>query len=88
MPGYGTERKDITEYCNNFYGDTALDGAAAPYPVGYTFFGSDGSVFGTDYPVGAEAGADFFRENLAGVRAMNLPEKDSQKVLGVMPRDP
>lgn len=76
------EGKDITEYWQNFYGDTALDGAVASYPVGYAFFGPDRTVFGTDYPFGAEAGEDFYRENLAGVRAMNLPAKDLKKVLG------
>jgi predicted TIM-barrel fold metal-dependent hydrolase len=74
--------KDIKEYWKNFYGDTALDGAVASYPCGYAFFGPDRTVFGTDYPFGAESGEDFYRENLAGVRAMNLPEADLKKVLG------
>jgi len=74
--------KDIKEYWKNFYGDTALDGAVASYPVGYAFFGPDRTVFGTDYPFGMEAGEDFYRENLAGVRAMNLPEAELKKVLG------
>ena len=75
------EGKDITEYWMNFYGDTALDGAVASYPVGYAFFGPDRSVFGTDYPFGAEAGEDFYRENLKGVRAMNLPADELEKVM-------
>jgi predicted TIM-barrel fold metal-dependent hydrolase len=74
--------KDIKEYWKNFYGDTALDGAVASYPCGYAFFGPERTVFGTDYPFGAEAGEDFYRENLAGVRAMNLPEADLNRVLG------
>ncbi len=76
------EGKDITEYWKNFYGDTALDGAVASYPVGYAFFGPDRSVFGTDYPFGAEAGEDFIRENLAGVRAMKIPGAEMKKILG------
>jgi predicted TIM-barrel fold metal-dependent hydrolase len=74
--------KDITEYWKNFYGDTALDGAVASYPVGYAFFGPDRSVFGTDYPFGAEDGEDFYRENLKGVKAMNLPQAEMEKVMG------
>jgi predicted TIM-barrel fold metal-dependent hydrolase len=74
--------KDIKEYWKNFYGDTALDGAVASYPCGYAFFGADRTVFGTDYPFGMESGEDFYRENLAGVRAMKLPEADLKKVLG------
>ena len=75
------EGKDITEYWKNFYGDTALDGAVASYPVGYAFFGPDRTVFGTDYPFGAEGGEDFYRENLKGVRAMNLPADAMEKVM-------
>jgi predicted TIM-barrel fold metal-dependent hydrolase len=76
------EGKDITEYWKNFYGDTALDGAVASYPVGYAFFGPDRSLYGTDYPFGAESGEDFYRENLAGVKAMNIPEEAMKKILG------
>jgi predicted TIM-barrel fold metal-dependent hydrolase len=75
------EGKDINEYWKNFYGDTALDGAVDSYPLGYAFFGPDRSVFGTDYPFGAEAGEDFYRENLAGVRAMQLPAEDINKIM-------
>ena len=75
------EGKDIREYWKNFYGDTALDGAANSYPVGYAFFGPDRSLFGTDYPFGAEAGEDFYRENLKGVKAMNLPAAEMEKVM-------
>ncbi len=74
--------KDIHEYWRNFYGDTALDGAVASYPCGYAFFGPDRTVFGTDYPFGAESGEDFYRENLAGVKAMKIPAEDMQKILG------
>jgi aminocarboxymuconate-semialdehyde decarboxylase len=76
------EGKDIKEYWKNFYGDTALDGAVASYMCGYAFFGPDRTVFGTDYPFGAESGEDFYRENLAGVRAMKIPDEDMQKILG------
>jgi aminocarboxymuconate-semialdehyde decarboxylase len=74
--------KDIKEYWKNFYGDTALDGAVASYPCGYAFFGPDRTVYGTDYPFGAESGEDFYRENLAGVRTMKISDEDMQKILG------
>jgi aminocarboxymuconate-semialdehyde decarboxylase len=74
--------KDIKEYWKNFYGDTALDGAVASYPCGYAFFGPERTVFGTDYPFGAESGEDFYRENLAGVRAMKITADEMQKILG------
>lgn len=74
--------RHISEYWGNLYGDTALDGTVAAYPCGYAFFGPDRMMFGSDYPFGAEAGEDFIRSNLAGVKAMNIPAKDMEKILG------
>ena len=75
--------RHICEYWGNIYGDTALDGTIAAYPCGYAFFGSDRMMYGTDYPFGAEAGEDFIRENLAGIKAMNIAAGDMKKILGV-----
>lgn len=74
--------RPISEYWGNFYGDTALDGTVAAYPCGYAFFGPDRTVFGTDYPFGAEEGEDFIRANLNGVKAMNIPMEEMNKILG------
>ena len=74
--------RHITEYWANIYGDTALDGTVAAYPCGYAFFGPERMMYGTDYPFGAETGEDFIRENLLGVKAMNIPEEDKKKILG------
>lgn len=75
--------RHICEYWGNIYGDTALDGTIAAYPCGYAFFGPDRMMYGTDYPFGAEAGEDFIRENLAGIKAMNIAAGDMKKILGV-----
>ena len=72
----------ITEYWGNIYGDTAVDGTVAAYPCGYAFFGPDRLMYGSDYPFGTEAGEDYIRENLAGVRAMQIPARDMEKILG------
>ena len=74
--------RHISEYWGNIYGDTALDGTTAAYPCGYAFLGPDRMMYGTDYPFGAESGEDFIRENLAGVKAMNIPAEDMRKILG------
>ncbi len=74
--------RHISEYWGNIYGDTALDGTVAAYPCGYAFFGPDRMMYGSDYPFGAEAGEDFIRENLAGVKAMDIPAEDMKKILG------
>ena len=74
--------KHISEYWGNFYGDTALDGTATAFPCGYAFFGPDRMMYGTDYPFGAEAGEDFIRSNLEGIKSMNIPSEDKEKILG------
>lgn len=74
--------KHITEYWKNIYGDTAMDGTVAAYPCGYAFFGSDRMMYGSDYPFGAESGEDFIRENLLGIKKMDIPEEHRKKILG------
>jgi predicted TIM-barrel fold metal-dependent hydrolase len=78
----GTLPRHISEYWKNFYGDTALDGNVASYPCGYAFFGADRMMYGSDYPFGPEAGEDFIRENLAGIKVMNIPDDQKKKILG------
>ena len=74
--------RHISQYWSNIYGDTAVDGTVAAYPCGYAFFGPDRLMYGSDYPFGVEAGEAYIRENLAGVKAMNLPSQDMEKILG------
>ena len=74
--------RHISEYWGNFYGDTAVDGTTAAYPCGYAFFGADRLLFGSDYPFGVEDGEAYIRDNLAGVRAINLPPEEMEKILG------
>ena len=77
----------ITEYWGNLYGDTATDGTLGSYPCGYAFFGPDRMMYGSDYPFGAEAGEDFIRSNLAGVKSMKIPAKEKKNILGGTPKD-
>jgi predicted TIM-barrel fold metal-dependent hydrolase len=74
--------RHISQYWGNLYGDTAVDGTVAAYPCGYAFFGPDRLMYGSDYPFGAEAGEAYIRDNLAGVRAMDIPPRDMEKILG------
>ncbi len=74
--------RHISEYWGNIYGDTAVDGTVAAYPCGYAFLGPERMMYGSDYPFGAEAGEDFIRENLFGVKAMDIPAGDMEKILG------
>lgn len=74
--------KPISEYYGNIYGDTAVDGTLGAFPCGYAFFGADRLMFGSDYPFGPQDGEDFIRENLAGVRAMYIPQEEKKRILG------
>ncbi len=73
---------ELDYYWQNVYGDTAVDGTLAAYACGYAFFGADRLMYGSDYPFGAEAGEDVVRTNLAGVRAMAIPDAEEAKILG------
>jgi predicted TIM-barrel fold metal-dependent hydrolase len=39
-------------------------------------------MYGSDYPFGPEAGEDFIRSNLEGIKSMNIPAEDKEKILG------
>jgi len=74
--------RHISEYYGNIYGDTAVDGTPGAFGCGYAFFGAERMMYGSDYPFGPESGEDFIRENLAGVRALAIPEPEKNKILG------
>jgi aminocarboxymuconate-semialdehyde decarboxylase len=74
--------RHITEYWPSIYGDTALDGTKSSFSCGYAFFGPDRMMYGSDYPFGYEAGEFFIRENLAGVKEMDIPLEAKEKIMG------
>jgi predicted TIM-barrel fold metal-dependent hydrolase len=75
--------RDISEYWKNIFGDTAMSGGTtAAYELGYEFFGPDRLMFGSDYPFGPEAGERSISATLAGIRSMNIPLADKEKILG------
>ncbi len=73
--------RHITEYWQNIYGDTAVDGAVAAYQCGYSFFGPDRMMFGTDYPFGPEAGEYYIKVNLDAMEAMDISDENKKKIL-------
>ena len=75
-------QRDISEYWFQIYGDTAVDGTRGAYPCGYAFFGPYRMMFGTDYPAGLERGEDFIRENLMGVKELDIPKEEMDLILG------
>ena len=73
--------RHISEYWGNIYGDNA-DAAEPTYSCGYAFFGSDRLLLGTDYPFGPQAGEEFIRSSLVGIKAMHISPMDIEKILG------
>lgn len=73
---------ELSHYWKNIYGDTATDGTVASYPCGYAFFGPDRLMYGSDYPFCGEEGEDVIRENLAGIRTLDIPAREMEKILG------
>ena len=74
-------RRPITLYFKQIYGDTALNGGPVEsFMCGYTFFGVDRMLFGTDYPFGHEL--IIIRDNLASVKAMPITQEEKDKILG------
>jgi uncharacterized protein len=80
FPNDSLKRERISDYWTQVYGDTAIDGQFSSFMTGYSFFGPDRIVYGSDYPFGLESGESFIRENIAGVRAMSIPEEEKTKI--------
>ena len=75
--------RGISEYWKNIFGDTAISGGTtAAYELGYDFFGPDRLMFGSDYPFGPEAGERTISATLAGIKSMDIPQADKEKILG------
>lgn len=79
-PQVKTLKRPVSQYWRNFYGDTALDGSADAFVCGYSFFGEDRVVFGTDYPFGPKKGEKFLAENLNAVKKARIPRDAKEKI--------
>jgi aminocarboxymuconate-semialdehyde decarboxylase len=75
------------EYLHKFYADTALYGGTPALMLGYTFFGTDHLLFGTDAPLGGRMTVGNEREILGhtldtvkAIEKMDIPAKDKKKI--------
>jgi predicted TIM-barrel fold metal-dependent hydrolase len=66
------------EHFRKFYNDTALYGNTAALMLGYSFFGADHLLFGTDAPLGPRYGLT--GETILSVERMNIPDEDKEKI--------
>lgn len=75
------ETKRPTEYLSSmFYADTALYGDSPGLMCGYSFFGSDNILFGTDYPYDAEQGDRYIRQTIDAVNNLPISHADKEKI--------
>lgn len=69
--------KPPVEYFKRFYGDTVLGGNTSAMMCGYTFFGADHMVFGTDYPYPGDV---LLEAVIKAIERMNIAEDEKAKI--------
>jgi uncharacterized protein len=69
---------DAQEIFRRFYTDTAVYGSTGALMCGYSFFGADHLLFGTDMPLGPKFGCT--GETIDSIERMNISIEDKEKV--------
>lgn len=73
--------KPPVQYFQRFFGDTVLGGNTSALMCGYSFFGSDHMVFGTDYPYPGPFPGDLNVESIIkAVNRMDIKEEEKAKI--------
>lgn len=67
-------------YFRMFYTDTALYGNTPALMCGYSFFGGDHLLFGTDMPYDSQLGDRATRQVINAIEQMDIPEAGKKKV--------
>jgi len=65
---------------HKFYADTALYGNTGGLMCGYSYFGADHLLFGTDMPFALGGGYGFTQETIWSVEQMGIPASDKDKI--------
>jgi len=73
-------KKPPTEYFRQFYGDTVTWGDVPALMSGYSFFGADHILFGTDMPYDSQFGLRQTRETIRAIERMEITETDKAKI--------
>jgi predicted TIM-barrel fold metal-dependent hydrolase len=76
------EQRIRLESLHKFYADTALYGNTPALMCGYSYFGADHLLFGTDSPLGASRFGNYGRalETMRSVERMDIPATDKDKI--------
>ena len=72
--------KPYADYYKMFYADTACYGAVPTLMCGYSFFGADHMIFGTDLPYDSQGGARLVPETIRSIEEMDIPAGDRKKI--------
>lgn len=72
--------RPAVDYMRDMYHDTAVYGNKSALLGGYSFFGSDKILFGTDYPFGPEEGEKFLRLTAESIRDIDIPDADKDNI--------
>ena len=78
----GRMARPPVEYFKKFYTDTALSGSTPGLMCGYSFFGADHLLFGTDMPYDSEFGGRNIRETIRSVEQMTIPDSEKKMIFG------
>jgi predicted TIM-barrel fold metal-dependent hydrolase len=81
--GFGYDRflrKDPIEYFRRFYGDTATWGSTQALTAGYSFFGADHILFGTDMPWDGQLGLRQTRDTIQAIERMEISLVEKVKI--------
>jgi len=73
-------RRSPIEYFHRFYGDTVTCGSTPALLCGYSFFGADHLVFGTDMPIDSQLGLRQTRDTIDAIERMDISEADKVKI--------
>jgi len=72
--------KTPTDYFKMFYNDTAVYGSTAALMCGYSFFGAEHMLFGTDSPHDRELGDRHTRKTIESIEQMSITDKEKKKI--------
>lgn len=72
--------KPPIDYFHKFYADTAIYDNTSALMCGYTFFGADHILFGTDMPYDAEFGDKSIRDSIHAIQQMEISTIEKQKI--------
>jgi predicted TIM-barrel fold metal-dependent hydrolase len=70
--------RNWVEHFRKFYNDTAVGGSTPALMCGYSYFGSEHLVFGSDAPLGPNSGLTL--ETIESIQRMEIPETDKEKI--------